>query len=289
MGLRLTKIRPVWLLALVASTTGLLIYTLGDYGAPEVIKYFTYLYSTVVFVIFCANLSRIWWFMMRKIKGSSLYRQIKSLLFKYAPIRKYLTDARLKHLVDLSLSVVANFVFNIFRLGDGLMRGAVWEVLLAFYYFFLVILKTVLLWNFRYFDREGERKIYRRSGFLLLGLGFFLIGMIAQMVIQPTGKAYANNTMVYLVAIYSFYLIISAIIGMVKYRKSKSPTLKVIKGVNLIAASVSLLMLQTTMLATFGGDALMIAKLNGISGLAVVVLILIISINILRKGFHKSG
>ena len=154
------------------------------------------------------------------------------------------------------------------------MRGAVWEISLAVYYLFLVVLKTTLLWNFRYFDKDGERKIYRKSGLLLLGLGLLLIGMITQMVIQPTGKSYEGNSMIYLVAAYSFYLIISAVVGMMKYRKNKSPTLKIVKGVNLITASVSLLMLQTTMLATFGGDRLMTAKMNGLTGLAVVMLIL---------------
>lgn len=210
------------------------------------------------------------------------------MLFNCRLVRRYLTDIRLKHQIDLSIFTITNFAFNIFRLGDGLMRGAIWEISLAVYYLFLVMLKTTLLWNFRYFDKEEEKKIYRRSGVLLLGLGLLLIGMITQMVVRPTGRNYGGNYMIYLVAIYSFYLIISAIVGMVKYRKNKSPTLKVIKCINLITASVSLLMLQTTMLATFGEDALMAAKMNGISGAAVVGLILIIALYILRKGFGRK-
>lgn len=157
------------------------------------------------------------------------------------------------------------------------MRGAVWEISLAFYYLFLVILKTTLLWNFRYFDKDGERKIYRRSGLLLLGLGLLLIGMITQMVLRPTGKSYSGNSMIYLVATYSFYLIISAVVGIIKYRKNKSPTLKVVKSVNLITASVSLLMLQTTMLTTFGEDGLEVSRMNGLTGAAVVILILVVA------------
>ncbi len=284
---KLITIRPVWLLVLVASATGLLVYALGEYQAPDLIKYFTYLYSTFVLIVLCANLPRTMRYALRKTKCSRIYRKIKALLFHFRPIRQYFTDLKLKHQVDLSISTMTNFAFNIFRLGDGVMRGAVWEISLAVYYLFLVMLKTTLLWNFRYFDKEGEKKIYRRSGVLLLGLGLLLMGMITQMVLRPTGKSYSGNLMIYLVAMYSFYLIISATVGMVKYRKSKSPTLKVIKCINLITASVSLLMLQTIMLTTFGGDMLMTAKMNGISGAAAVVLILVISIYILKKGFGE--
>lgn len=209
-------------------------------------------------------------------------------LFRCRPIRQYLTDIKLKHQVDLGISTIINFAFNIFRLGDGLMRGAVWEISLAIYYLFLVVLNTTLLWNFRYFDKDGEQKIYRRSGFLLLGLGLLLLGMTTQMVLWPTGTSYDGNFMIYLVAAYSFYLIISAVAGIIKDRKNKSPTLKVAKSVNLITASISLLMLQTTMLTTFSSDSLMTSKMNGLTGLVVVVLILAMAIYILSKGFKRK-
>ena len=285
----LTKIRPVWLLAITASTTGLLVYSLGDYDAPAIIVYSTYLYSSLSLIIFCANLPRMWRYSVRKIKHSRLYFKIRTLLFRISPVRQYLTDIKLKHEVNLGISTIINFAFNIFRLGDGLMRGAVWEISLAFYYLFLVILKTTLLWNFRYFDKDGERKIYRRSGLLLLGLGLLLIGMITQIVLYPTEKSYNGNFMIYLVATYSFYLIISAVAGIIKYRKNKSPTLKVVKSVNLITASVSLLMLQTTMLTTFGSDSLMASEMNGLTGLAVMVLILAVAIYTLSKGFRRTN
>lgn len=285
---KLTTIRPVWLLALTASAAGLLVYALGEYQAPDLIKYLVYFYSTVTLIVFCANLSRAMRYVLRKIKHSRTYRKAKIMLFRFRPVRRYFTDTKLKHQIDLSISTITNFAFNIFRLGDGLMRGAIWEISLAVYYLFLVMLKTTLLWNFRYFDQEGEQKIYRRCGFLLLGLGLLLIGMITQMVLRPTGRNYGGNYMIYLAAMYSFYLIISAIVGMVKYRKNKSPTLKVIKCINLITASVSLLMLQTTMLATFGKDTPMTARMNGISGAAVVGLILIIALYILRKGLGQQ-
>ena len=284
----LTKIRPVWLLALVASTTGLLVYSLGDYGAPAIIVYSTYLYSSLSLMICCANIPRMWRCAAHKIRRSRLYCKIIALLFGIGPVRQYLTDIKLKHEVDLSISTIINFAFNIFRLGDGLMRGAVWEISLAVYYLFLVVVKTTLLWNFRYFDKDGEQKIYRRSGLLLLGLGLLLIGMIIQMVIRPTGKSYDGNFMIYLVATYSFYLIISAVVGMIKYRKNKSPTLKVVKCVNLITASVSLLMLQTTMLATFGETEVDLwVRMNGATGAVVAVLVIVVAVNLLRRG-HKE-
>lgn len=77
--LKLTAIRPVWLLVLVASTTGLLVYALGNYQAPDFIKYFNYLYSTFALIILCANLPRIMCYILRKIKHSHTYHKIKKI------------------------------------------------------------------------------------------------------------------------------------------------------------------------------------------------------------------
>ena len=55
-------------------------------------------------------------------------------------------------------------------------------------------------------------------------------------------------------ATYSFYSIIIAIINVFKYRRHKSPVLSAAKAINLVAAMVSVLSLETAMLAQFGGN-----------------------------------
>ncbi|MDE6031600.1 MAG: hypothetical protein K2G32_08275, partial [Oscillospiraceae bacterium] len=60
--------------------------------------------------------------------------------------------------------------------------------------------------------------------------------------------------LIYAMAMYSFYSVITAVINLVKFRKHGSPLLSAAKAVNLVAALVSILSLETAMLAQFGGD-----------------------------------
>ena len=55
-------------------------------------------------------------------------------------------------------------------------------------------------------------------------------------------------------ALYSFYSVIMAIMNVVKFRKHNSPVMSAAKAINLVAAMVSILSLETAMVSQFGGD-----------------------------------
>ena len=55
-------------------------------------------------------------------------------------------------------------------------------------------------------------------------------------------------------AMYAFYSVITAVVNLVKFRKHGSPILPEAKAINLVAAMVSILSLETEMLAQFGED-----------------------------------
>lgn len=93
---------------------------------------------------------------------------------------------------------------------------------------------------------------------------------------------------IYLTAFYTFYLIISAIINVFIYKKYNSPILSSVKIINLLTASVSILMLQTTMIATFGENELEFMRLmNSITGGAISILTLSISTYMIIKVHNK--
>ena len=115
-------------------------------------------------------------------------------------------------------------------------------------------------------------------------LNLILTIMVIKMVFKNTITIYPEYV-VYLSALYSFYLIISAIVNIIKYKKYNSPVLSSIKIVNLFTASVSILMLQTTLIVTFGDnpeDFMML--MNSITGGIICFIILIISTHMIIKG-----
>ena len=79
------------------------------------------------------------------------------------------------------------------------------------------------------------------------------MGIIVYMVTQDRGFSYPG-LLIYAMAMYAFYITISAIINVIKHRSHKSPVMSAAKAVSLTAALVSMLSLETAMLARFGSD-----------------------------------
>lgn len=62
-----------------------------------------------------------------------------------------------------------------------------------------------------------------------------------------------GSMLIYVMALYAFYVTISGVISLVRTRKYKSPVLSAARVVSLAAALVSMLSLEVAMLAQFGG------------------------------------
>lgn len=94
---------------------------------------------------------------------------------------------------------------------------------------------------------------YRMCGITLLIMNQALAGIVIFMVHQNRGFDYPG-LLIYAMATYSFYSVITAVVNLVKFRKHGSPLLSAAKVINLVAAMVSVLSPETAMLARFGGD-----------------------------------
>ena len=77
-------------------------------------------------------------------------------------------------------------------------------------------------------------------------------------------------------AAYTFYITVTAIINLVKYKKYRSPVMSTARLINLVAALVSMLNLETAMLAQFGKESgeefrrIMVASTGG--GIAAIII-----------------
>ena len=70
---------------------------------------------------------------------------------------------------------------------------------------------------------------------------------------QDKGYEY-HGILIYIMAMYTFYITTLAIINLVKYRKLGSPVMSMAKIINMAAALVSMLSLETAMFSEFGGE-----------------------------------
>jgi len=280
-------LNPIIIFLLIISTIILLIYSLGTKNPIEVIRYFSFLYSTIVLIITILNIKRFYLYIKAIIINSKAYQHTKNKLFNIKIIRKYFEDLRFKNLINLSLSTIFNLIFIFINFINGIINKSLWFTSLSIYYLFLTIIKIYLLTNFKSSTKSTENNIYKYVGYLLMLLNLILSGVMVQMIIK--NKAVADNSyMIYLNALYSFYLIISAIINVIKYRKYKNKLLTSVKIINFFTATVSIFMLQTTLLATFGENQLEFIKLmNTITGSVISILTLGISSYMIIKS-NKS-
>ena len=124
---------------------------------------------------------------------------------------------------------------------------------------------------------------------LLLLLNLALSGVVLLTIAEGTAKAY-SGIMAISIAAYTFYKIIMAVIHMVKVRKMESPILITIRNIGVADALVSMLTLQMTMLVSFQGtDSPDMNRMNGITGLAVCLLISALGISTIYYAFKRRS
>lgn len=166
---------------------------------------------------------------------------------------KYLTDIRFRAGISLYQGFFINLLYIVMKLISGIVYRSTWFIALAVYYSLLAVMRFLLVRHVSVRDEALELRRYRLCGFMLLFMNQALAVLVIFMVHQNKGFDYPG-LLIYAMALYAFYAVIISIVNVVKTRKHKSPILSAAKVINLVAAMVSILSLETAMLAQFGGD-----------------------------------
>lgn len=205
---------------------------------------------------------------------------------------RYLTDIPFKVQVSLYLSLGINIFYAGLKLFYSVYYRSVWFATLGVYYFMLAVMRFLLL---RHSNRNAfgedlvsELKQYRMCGVILMMMNIALSGVVVLVVSDNEGFAYAGY-LVYVMAMYAFYNMITAVRDVVKYRKFNSPVMSAAKAVKLAAALVSMLSLETAMLAQFNEreDPVFRKLMSGITGGCVCMVVLGIAVFMIVKSTRQ--
>ena len=222
---------------------GLLIYVCSCHLEDTPLAYLSYLLSTYALIISCIWFYKICEFSNNTLKKSNiyyLYKEHELLITKYS-----LTFATLLH-----------FIYGIFKLGTGIYYMSWWFITFAIYYLILCLMKLSIVKDLKNEVGKNLKKEYQKlklTGIILLFLNLILSGMIVLIIKQNQEITYAGF-IIYIVALYDFYLIINAIINVIKYRKDHSPLLASSKYLNLTVAMISMISLEVAMISEFGAN-----------------------------------
>lgn len=203
-------------------------------------------------------------------------------------LQRYRTDVPFNIYVSLYRGLALNILYAILKFAFGVYYHSVWFGTLAVYYLLLAVTRFTLV---RYAGRSAfgenllsEWKRCRLCGIILLLLNLALTGVVILVVQENEGFHYAGY-LIYAMALYAFYNVITAVRNVVRFRRYRSPVMSAAKVVNLAAALVSILALETAMLAQFGGNdgERFRTVMSGATGGGVCAIILGIAIYMIRR------
>lgn len=185
------------------------------------------------------------------------YRAAKQKVYSTSLGNRYMTDASFRTHVSLFLSLGINLLYVGVNVVSFFLYRSWWFVVLAFYYGILAIMRFLLV---RYVRANtlgtsllGEWKRARLCGAILMLVNLSLSGAVLMILYENRGYEY-HGIMIYVMAMYTFYMTTHAIVDMIKYRKMGSPVMTTAKIVSLSAALVSMLSLETAMFSQFGAE-----------------------------------
>lgn len=237
---------PKWvLLTLPPIVFAALTYVLLKGKKSSTLTYMIYCMSAYCLTIWILPLPRLF----RKAKANMMHRLTGTVLGG-----KYIGDLAFRGSVSIYQGMMVNFLYVVFRILIGIRYASVWFTTIAIYYLLLGLMRLSLILSYRNRSVKSELRSYHKTAWLLLLLNIPMGGMITLMVLTDSGYSYPGYV-IYLSAIYTFYTIILSIVNLVKFRKLGSPILSAAKVLNFVAALMSLLGLQTAMIAQFSANA----------------------------------
>lgn len=160
----------------------------------------------------------------------------------------------------LYASTAVNYFFVLFQLYGGIRYKSIWFAALGVYYAALTSVRLYIGLSNKKRGREAW-KVFRVSGWALILANLALTVMISVMVAVPAVAVYGYSPIMAAgVTVWTFYLVVSAVVGIVKQWKKQNPIALAENAVQLIGAVVSVLMLQTAMIASYGTQVIEKAK-----------------------------
>lgn len=266
---------PIWLIMIltVISTIALVAIFVNGWE--------TYPVACICYVIAFYTLTVICMFCWKVLPGC--YQTVKAKLHSNKYADRYLTDVVYKTEIGLYRSLAINLIYVAVNAVSGIIYKTYWFGIFAVYYGIIAIMRFLLV---RYVGKNtignnylGELKRARLCAAILLTVNLALSGAVLMMVYFDRGFSY-QGFLIYVIALYTFYITTTAIIDMVKYRKYKSPIMSTTKVIKMASALFSMLFLETAMFAQFGADTSPEAKRIMImatgAGISVAVVVMAI-------------
>lgn len=249
-------------------------------GSESVISIISYVLATYTLTIWC-------------MKIPDIIRFFKNFKNENRLAVKWLSDTQLRVNVSLYGSLGWNALYGILQLWLGFYHHTFWFYSLGAYYICLGIMRFSLLLHTRKYSpgekAQTELIKYRACGYILLVMNLALTLIIFFMVYWNRTFEHHMITAIAMAA-YTFTTFTVAIVSVIKYKKYNSPVFSASKVISLVAALVSMLTLESTMLNTFDDGSMtdlsrkwMLGATGGVISFVIIALAIYMIIVSTRK------
>ena len=193
------------------------------------------------------------------VRAPKVVRSIGTFKRENKYIQTWSNDPRLRMNITVGGSVLWNGAYAALQLGLTIYYRSAWLYSLAAYYATLAAMRCSLVWHtLRYTPGEQmqqELVRYRTCGWVFLLMNLALSGVMFYRIYENRFVQHHEITTIAM-ATYTFAMLTVAIVNVVRYRKYNSPVLSSAKAISLAAACVSMLTLESSMLASFNKGTL---------------------------------
>lgn len=282
---------PIWLvivLTVVSAAALIIVFVQGREFMP--VAYMTYVISFYTLVVLCIACIKTF---------PGYYKRIKRKVYGNQYANRYLMDVVYKTHINLYRSLAINLVYVAMNAVAAMLYSTYWFGIFAVYYAILAMMRFLLI---RYVGHNeigvsciSEWKRARQCSYILLTINVALAAAVLMMIYNHRGFEY-QGVLIYAMAMYTFYITVTAITEMIKYRKYHSPIMSVSKMIKLSASLFSMLFLETAMFSQFGEETspmvqrvMIMATGGGISLTVVAMALYMIVASTKEIGKHKKS
>lgn len=207
---------------------------------------------------------------------------MKKRLRRFECLIPCLQDPKWRAGVSLLIGFCINVGMAVFQFVSGCVYRSPWLIAAAIYYIVLSLTRAGLMKDVHSLSGQetdmGWKRIrgiksYRLCGLMMFGLEVAMSGVVLQIVWQNHSYEYPG-ALIYLSALYAFYCLITAIIRVVRAKRTDPPELSAAKLLGVSKSLMSLLSMQTALLARFGEDETFRRVMNAATGCGVCLIVL---------------
>lgn len=278
---KIFKLPPIPAILISVPSFILVIYVLANNMEGTVIAYAAYVLSAYAMVVAITGVAEAIRLIRHGIKNHPFVKKA----LRIPLLEKYFKEVGFRTEASLYQGLSVNLLYVALKLGSGIYYRSIWFASLAVYYLLLAVMRFSLLHHVRSRkdDRASAWKRYRFCGIVLLFMNQALAVIVIVVVKQNKGFEYAGS-LIYAMALYAFYAVITSVINVVKFKKYGSPVMSAAKVINLTAALVSMLSLETAMLAQFGEEDVWFRQImTSAAGAGVCVIVLGMAVFMIAK------